>query len=164
LNRRLEIGDKFSLYEWMDHMLSQSSNAAASQVWKKTVLLREFGVKYPQMRTPEGARQADAWLATVPQAERIAGRWRRKPMRSRKRADTNKLRVGTFSPAAAAVSRIGQPRNAERVLRWLVRLSRLVDAVEPGMKRLLYFARPRYRYASSPALTMRRCIPKADAV
>ena len=45
VNRRINIGDKFSLWEWLDHMLSMSSNAAglvhletgdlAAALWKQ---------------------------------------------------------------------------------------------------------------------------------
>lgn len=45
--RVVEPQDVFSLYEWADHMLSVSSNAAASIVWKEVVLMRAFGKAYP---------------------------------------------------------------------------------------------------------------------
>jgi hypothetical protein len=45
--RPIEEGDVFSLYEWLDHMLSASSNAAASTVWKEAMLMRYFGKDYP---------------------------------------------------------------------------------------------------------------------
>ena len=44
-NRRIEAGDKFSLWEWADHMLSQSSNAAGSTVWKQAMLILRFGAR-----------------------------------------------------------------------------------------------------------------------
>ena len=45
VNRRINIGDKFSLWEWLDHMLSVSSNAAGSFTWKQAILLRHFGTQ-----------------------------------------------------------------------------------------------------------------------
>ncbi len=39
--------DTCSLYEWADHMLSVSNNAAASIVWKEALLMRAFGSNYP---------------------------------------------------------------------------------------------------------------------
>jgi len=159
VNRRLEIGDKFSVYEWMDHMLSQSSNAAASQVWKESVLMREYGANYPQMRTGDGPKKADAWLATMPQGERIA-----KSLAPQQDAftasglDTNKLRVGTFftSGGGKQFPGSGSYASPNELLRLLVKIEqgKLVDAWSSlELKRLIYFARPRYRYASSPALT-----------
>ena len=47
VNRRINIGDKFSLWEWLDHMLSMSSNAAGSFTWKEAILLRRFGSSFP---------------------------------------------------------------------------------------------------------------------
>ena len=170
LNRRLETGDKFNVYEWMDHMLSQSSNAAASQVWKESVLMREFGDRYPRMRTGDGPKQADAWLATVPAAERIA-----KSLAPQQEAltasglDTNKLRVGTFFTSGGGKQFPGSGSYAtpNELLRWLVRVEqgRLVDAWSSlELKRLIYFARPRYRYASSPALANARVYFKSGSL
>ena len=51
VSRPIREGDSFSLYEWADHMLSASANAAASTVWKEAILMRKFGRKYPP--TPE---------------------------------------------------------------------------------------------------------------
>ena len=39
--------DTCSLYEWADHMISASNNAAASIVWKEALLMRAFGTNYP---------------------------------------------------------------------------------------------------------------------
>jgi hypothetical protein len=39
-SRPIRQGDVFSLYEWVDHMMSPSSNAAASTVWKEAILMR----------------------------------------------------------------------------------------------------------------------------
>ncbi|HEX9973188.1 MAG TPA: hypothetical protein VGD14_14045, partial [bacterium] len=50
-SRPAREGDVFSLYEWVDHTLSASSNAAASIVWKEALLMRAFGKNYPP--TPE---------------------------------------------------------------------------------------------------------------
>ncbi|RMG58822.1 MAG: hypothetical protein D6722_23135, partial [Bacteroidetes bacterium] len=45
--RTLQENDVFSLFEWLDHMLSVSSNGAASVVWREAILMRAFGVNYP---------------------------------------------------------------------------------------------------------------------
>ncbi|MBN8732372.1 MAG: serine hydrolase [Acidobacteria bacterium] len=158
LNRRLEAGDKFNLYEWLDHMLSQSSNAAASQVWKETVLLREYGAKYPQMRSGDGPKQADAWLASLPASERIARSLApQQDALTSSGLDINKLRVGTFFTTGGGKIFPGSGSYAtpNELLRWLVKVEqgKLVDAWSSlELKRLIYFARPRYRYSSSPAL------------
>lgn len=170
VNRRLETGDKFSLYEWLDHMLSQSSNAAASQVWKESVLLRQYGAKYPSMREGGGPRQADAWLSGLSAAERTA-----KSLEPQQDAltssglDTNKLRVGTLftSGGGRVFPGSGSYATPNELLRLLVRMEqgRLLDAWSSlEMKRLIYFSRPRYRYASSPALANARVYFKSGSL
>jgi len=153
LNRRLELGDKFSLWEWTDHMLSQSSNAGGSTVWKQVMLLRKFAERYPIPKEEE-----KAFFETTPKPElsKLALNSLEVPARA-SGIDTSRFRLGTFFT-----------RNAEKVvpgaasygcpnelLRWLVKMEqgKLVDAWSSlEIKKLLYFVRPRYRYASSPAL------------
>ncbi len=170
VNRRLETGDRFNLYEWLDHMLSQSSNAAASQVWKESVLLRQYGAQYPRMRSGDGPKQADAWLAGLSASERTA-----KSLEPQQDAltlsglDTNKLRVGTLftSGGGKVFPGSGSYATPNELLRLLVRVEqgRLVDAWSSlEMKRLIYFSRPRYRYASSPALASARVYFKSGSL
>ena len=64
VNRQLRLGDRFSLWEWTDHMLSQSSNAAGSMVWKQAMLIRKFGKAYPQPKAEQ-----DAFLKNTPRPE-----------------------------------------------------------------------------------------------
>jgi hypothetical protein len=153
LNRRLESGDKFNLYEWLDHMLSQSSNAAASTCWKQAMLLSHFGPKYPVPAAEEKAffdgtpktKLRDIALESIEAGLRAS------------QLDTDKLRIGTMFTSGGSRAVPGTASYAEpnELLRWLVRMEqgRLIDAWSSlEIKRLLYFSRPRYRYASSPAL------------
>jgi hypothetical protein len=152
-NRRLETGDRFNLYEWLDHMLSQSSNAAASMVWKQAMLLYRFGASYPLPDDKTAAFFKDTSktelgslaLESIETALTASG------------IDTQKLRIGTFftSGASRAIPGTGSYASPNELLRWLIKMEqgKLVDAWSSlEMKRLLYFSRPRYRYASSPAL------------
>ncbi len=43
----IAVGERFSLAEWVDHMISASANSAGSTVWKEAMLLRHFGSEYP---------------------------------------------------------------------------------------------------------------------
>jgi hypothetical protein len=153
LNRRLEAGDLFNLYEWSDHMLSQSSNAAASFVWKQVMLLREFGKRYRVSREEETAffkntpkpQLGEKALAAVEDPLKAAG------------LDTTRLRIGTMftSQASAVVPGTASYACPGELMRWLIRLEqgKLVDAWSSlELKKLIYFARPRYRYASAPSL------------
>ncbi|MGD8930233.1 MAG: hypothetical protein PVI22_14760, partial [Lysobacterales bacterium] len=45
--RPLQSGDEGSVWEYLDWMLSASSNAAASMIMRDAMLLRRFGRKYP---------------------------------------------------------------------------------------------------------------------
>ncbi len=154
LNRRLEAGDKFSLYEWLDHMLSQSSNAAASITWKQLMLLYRFGADYPLPAAKAAAffketpklDQRDLALESIESAVTASG------------INTDKLRIGTFftSNASNAIPGTASHATSNELLRWLIKLEqgKIVDEWSSlELKRLLYFSRPRYRYSSSPALS-----------
>ena len=152
-NRRIEAGDRFSLWEWADHMLSQSSNAAGSTVWKQAMLIRRFGARYPPSKEDEAAffkstPKAELWKLSIDVLEaplKAAG------------LDTTRLRLGTFFTRNASSVVPGSASYAcpNELLRSLVKMEqgKLVDAwTSLELKRLLYFVRPRYRYAASPAL------------
>jgi hypothetical protein len=153
VNRRLERGDRFNLYEWLDHMMSQSSNAAASMVWKQAMLLERFGKSYPVDRvaveeffskTPKGELR-DVALKSLEDGLTASG------------LETGRLRIGTFftSGGSSVVPGTASYASPNELLRWLLKMEqgKLVDEWSSlEMKKLLYFARPRYRYASSPAL------------
>ncbi|GAB4130381.1 MAG: hypothetical protein Kow001_24210 [Acidobacteriota bacterium] len=151
--RPVQPGDRMNLWEWMDHMVSPSSNSAASLVWKEALLMDRFGANYP----PTEAAARD-FLRTSSPEERTerAVRVVRDPLEAAGlRFDS--LRVQTFFTRAASRVIPGRSSYATplELLRWLVRLEqgRLVDPWSSlEMKRLLYVTRPRYRYASSPAL------------
>ena len=153
-NRQIAIGDRFNLWEWLDHMLSQSSNAAASYAWKEAMLLRQFGAKYPPSAAEEKAflggtpktELRDAALSTLEDPLREAG------------LDPNAFRLGTmFTSGGQRVVPGAQSYATPReLLRWLLRVEqgRMVDEWSSlELKKLIYFSRPRYRYASAPALT-----------
>ncbi len=43
VKRQVIASDVFTLYEWVDHMLSVSNNGAASIVWREALLMAAFG-------------------------------------------------------------------------------------------------------------------------
>jgi hypothetical protein len=154
VNRRLEVGDKFNLYEWMDHMLSQSSNAAASFTWKQAMLLYKFGKKYPLPAAEEAAffkETPKRDLSVLAQECLVA------PLRE-EGLNPDVLKLGMFFTANAnkVIPSIGGSHGTpNELMRMLIKMEqgKLVDAWSSlEMKRLLYFSRPRYRYAASPAL------------
>jgi len=152
--RAVREGDRFSLYEWMDHMLSASANSAASIVWKELLLMRHFGGTYPPSSEAEKAFFAqapkqllrDLAMSTVNDPLRAAG------------IRPDEWQLGTFFTA------MGQRRVPSGgksyatpigLMRYLVALERgqLVDAWSSlEIKRLMYMTARRIRYASSPSL------------
>lgn len=153
VHRSVRVGDEFTLWEWVDHMVSPSSNAAGSMVWKHVILLNEFGRDYPP--TPE---QEAEFFRTTPKEELTERSIRlvEEPMLAAG-LDTAQLRIRTFFTAGAQKVIPGRASHSTpgELVRWLIRLEqgRLVDRWSSReMKRLLYFTRRRYRYAVSSAL------------
>jgi len=153
VNRQLQLGDNFNLWEWLDHMLSQSSNAAGSTVWKQTMLLRRFGIAYP----PSKADEMDFLKSTPkPELSKLALTALEVPLVAAG-LDTSRIRLGTFFTrnASAVIPGAASYACPGELLRWLVKLEqgKIVDEWSSlEIKKLIYFVRPRYRYASAPAL------------
>lgn len=152
-NRRLQIGDKFNLYEWLDHALSQSSNAAAAFTWEQAMLLYRFGTKYPLSK-----EDTDKFFKETPRAE--IGKLALETLETsltEAGLDTSKIRLGSMftSGGERVVPGTGSYACPSELMRWLVKLEqgKLVDEWSSlELKRLMYFSRPRYRYSSAPAL------------
>jgi len=153
IHRRVREGDVFTLWEWVDHMASPSSNAAASMVWKETLLLQHFGRAFPADREAE-----DGFLATTPRRELSDESIQalETPL-AEAGLDTVELRLRTYFTVGASRVVPGKSSYATplELMRWMVKLEqgKLVDRWSSlEMKKLLYFTRRRYRYAASPAL------------
>ncbi|MCK5366254.1 MAG: hypothetical protein KAR22_24925, partial [Gammaproteobacteria bacterium] len=152
--RRIAEGDTFSLYEWCDHMLSASANAAASTVWKELLLMRGFGRDYPpspeqEQRffddTPRETLRGMA-LSVVNDPLREAG------------ISGSEWQLGSFFTRTGKRIVPGAPSYAspKALLIFLLRMEqgRLVDEwTSLELKRLMYMTEKRIRYASSPRLT-----------
>lgn len=153
VSRPAEVSDVFSLYEWADHMLSASANAAASVVWKEVVLMRAFGAGYPP--SPE---QEEQYLRTTPKGElqRLAVSVANDPLREAGIA-RDQWQTGTFFTSYGQKVFPGAPSYASprALVTFLLRLEqgRVVEAWSSlEIKRLIYMTAKRIRYASSPAI------------
>lgn len=153
IHRPVRAGDSFSLWEWVDHMMSPSSNAAASMVWREAVLLDVMGDRYPPAE-----EERRRFFRNRPAAERteLAVRVIEDPLRQ-SGLTPESLSIRTFFTRNASRLVPGRASLAtpQELLRWLVRLEQglLVDAWSSReIKRLMYFTRRRYRFAASPAL------------
>lgn len=152
-HRSIRPDDVFSLWEWVDHMVSPSSNAAGSVVWREAMLMQEFGRSYPPT-----AEQARDFFRTTPKAELTERSIRviEDPL-IEAGIDPELLRIRTmFTRGASGVVPGRASHSTPRALvRWMLRIEqgRLVDRwSSQEMKRLMYYTRRRYRYAFSPEL------------
>mgnify|MGYP000028730879 FL=1 len=152
--RQPRPSDVFSLYEWLDFMLSPSSNAAASVVWKEATLMRAFGDEYPV-----SAEREEEFFATTSADSlgRIAYRAVHTPLQDAG-ISTDLWRLGSFftHTASRRIDVPGGSRGTPRgLMRWMLRLEQgqIVDAWSSlELKRLLYMTGRRIRYASAPTL------------
>ncbi|NNE70943.1 MAG: hypothetical protein HKN29_11360 [Rhodothermales bacterium] len=145
--------DEFNLYEWADHMISASSNAAASVVWKEAILMRAFGAAYP----PSPADEAAYWKNTPAlDKQAVALSVVNDPLREAGVGE-NDWRLGTMFTAGGqrVVPGSRSYGTAAGLLTFMLRLEE-GEVVDPWssleMKRLLYQTQRRIRYASAPDL------------
>jgi hypothetical protein len=153
--RILQAGDVFSLYEWLDHMLSVSSNGAASVVWREAVLLRWFGAKYPNMTQA----QVDSFFSNTPKARlsEIAMSVVNEPLRNMGIGE-NEWRLGSFFTREAKAmipgsgGSTGSPLGMMKFLLAMERGTLIDPWTSLEVKRLMYMTDRRIRYAASPVL------------
>jgi len=152
--RSIQVGDRAMLYEWLDWMLSPSSNGAAGMVMREAMLLRHFGKAYPPSE-----EQIQRFFKETPRAELTAlyDKTFVEPLR-RNGLDPAQFRQGSWFTAEGKqrVSGVGDSYGTAReLMRYLLRMEqgRLVDEFSSReIKRLIYVTERRIRYASSPAL------------
>ncbi|MCE2970363.1 MAG: serine hydrolase [Burkholderiales bacterium] len=152
--RAVRIGDKATLYEWLDWMLSPSSNSAAGMMMREAMLLKRFGKNYPR---PEA--EIKAFFAQTPKSELTALYEQTfvAPITANG-LNIEQLRQGSFFTAGGKQRVPGAGDSygtARELMRFVLRLEqgRIVDDFSSlEIKRLLYVTERRIRYASSPAL------------
>lgn len=154
IRRRVQIGDSATLYEWLDWMLSPSSNSAAGMVMREAMLIRQFGTAYPPT-----AAEIKRFFDESPKQDLTAlfEKTFYEPV-TRNGLDLELLRQGSFFTAGGN-KRVPGPGtsygSARELMRYLLRMEqgRIVDVWSSReIKRLLYVTERRIRYASSPAL------------
>ncbi len=152
--RSIRDGDQATLFEYLDWMLSPSSNSAAGMVMREAMLIRHFGQAYPP-----SAANADAFFEETASAE-LTDLYRQtfdEPL-ARHGFDLDHFRQGSFFTRGGKNAVHGSGTSyatARSLLRYglLVEKGLLVDEfTSRELKRLLYVTERRIRYASSPAL------------
>jgi len=155
VKRQVNTTDVFSLFEWVDHMLSVSNNGAASIVWREAILMNAFGSSYPTL-TQE---QADAYFKETPKTELMDKQLEvvNNPLRTLGIGD-DEWRLGTmFTRGASGIipGKGGSTGSPLGMMKFLVALERgvIVDYQSSlEIKRLMYMTDRRIRYASNKAL------------
>ncbi len=152
--RIVKEGDVFSLYEWTDHMLSVSNNAAASIVWREVMLMNVFGKEYPV-----SDERAAEYFKTTKKSElsALAISLVNEPLRELG-ITTDEWRLGTFFTRGASAIVPGQGGSIGSP----VGLMKFLIAVERGLaidrgssleiKRMMYMTDRRIRYAAAEVL------------
>jgi hypothetical protein len=156
VKRTLKEPDVFSLYEWLDHMLSVSNNGAASVCWREAVLMRAFGSEYPQLTED----QANEYFKNTPKSELsdLANAVVNEPLRAQGISE-EEWRLGAFFTKGAGSfipaqgGSIGSPAG---VMKFLIAMERgrVIDEKSSlEIKRLLYMTDRRIRYATASSLS-----------
>lgn len=152
--KTMQIGDQGSQWEYLDWMLSVSSNAAAAMNQRQGMLMTHYGKEF-QPSEAEIAR----FFKETPAKEKTAIYQRTfwDPV-TRNGLDLDQLRQGSFFTRGGK-QRVNGGGNsygtANELLELLVKMEKgeLVDEFSSRqLKRLLYMTERRIRYASSPAL------------
>jgi hypothetical protein len=155
IKRTVIATDEFTLYEWVDHMLSVSNNGAASIVWREALLMRIFGDKYFTLTQDE----ADAYLEKANRSEltNIAIDLVNQPLRDLG-ITQDEWRLGSFftnGPDKYVGSKGGSIATPKGLMKYFINLEQgLVIDQESSLeiKRLLYMTDRRIRYGASPQL------------
>lgn len=151
--RAIRVGDEASLWEFLDWMLSASSNSAAGMVQKELIALAHFGRRYPVPPAEAAAFFAGTGYNALGaiMSTAMAGALVKNGL------DPEKIRQGSFFTRGGN-RRVGGTTSfatAEQLVQLLFRIEAgtLVDAFSSReLKRLLYLTQRRIRYASHPAL------------
>ncbi|HPG07368.1 MAG TPA: serine hydrolase [Saprospiraceae bacterium] len=155
VKRTVQAGDVFTLYEWVDHMVSVSNNGAASVVWREAILMHVFKEKYPDLTEEE----AEVYFSSTPKSELsdVANSVVNEPLRDLGITE-DEWRLGQLFTRGGTNrippkgGSIGTPLG---LMKWLVALERGKIIDEPSsleIKRLLYMTDRRIRYASNASL------------
>jgi len=154
VRRAIQVGDRATLWEFVDWMMSPSSNSAAGMVMREAMLLRHYGASYPVSEA-----EIKRFFGQTPKGELTAlfEKTFFEPI-TRNGLDLAQLRQGSFFTATGKKNVPGGGDSygtARELMRYLLLMEegRLVDAWSSReIKRLMYVTERRIRYASAPAL------------
>ena len=149
----IQVGQKASLYTYLDWMLSPSSNSAAGMIEKQVILLSVFGKDYP----PSPAAEAKFFSETSrSELGKIFLKAIEEPI-TRNGLNLKELRQGSFftHEGKKKVPGTNSYATARELMNYMVKMEqgKLVDRFSSlEIKRLIYITERRIRYASSGSL------------
>lgn len=151
--RPIKHGDQATLWEFLDWMMSASSNAAAAMVQKHMLALSHFGKRYPVTKD-----ELDAWYSETSKAD--LGAIQERVMTASVQSiglNSDRIRQGSFftSYGKRQVAGLRSHADPDQLVKLLFRIEAgaAIDAWSSiQLKRLLYMTQKRIRYASHPAL------------
>ncbi|MEQ8663355.1 MAG: hypothetical protein RLW62_21270, partial [Gammaproteobacteria bacterium] len=139
VRRPLAVGDPGTLFEFLDWMVSPSSNAAASVLIRQAMLFRHFGAEYPL-----SPQRATAFFAQTPRGELtdLLARTLQDPI-VRNGFELDNLRQGSLFTRRGkqVVSGTSSRASAHELMRLLIAIERgrVVDAFSSRiLKKLMY--------------------------
>lgn len=155
VKRQVVASDVFSLYEWLDHMVSVSNNGAASVMYREAMLMAAFKADYVNL-TEE---QAETYFKETPRDSltNLANTVVNEPLRKIGITE-DEWRLGglfTHGPNKYVGRKGGSIGTPKGLMKFLVKLEQGQVTDEKSsleMKRLLYLTDRRIRYAKSPRL------------
>lgn len=152
--RALKDGDQATLWEYLDWMISPSSNSAAGMLMRDAMLMRQYGTDYPP-----SADEIRRFFDETPKSELTAlfERTFFDPL-VRNGFDLDHFRQASFFTRRGKALVPGPGRSyatARELMKYglLMEQGRLIDEFSSRqLKRLTYVTERRIRYASSPKL------------
>ena len=154
IRRPIKDGDKGELWEYLDWMLSVSSNSAAAMIMRDAMLLKHFGKDYPVSE-----EQIKTFFSTTSSGDltRLFQKTFWEPV-TRNGLSLDQIRQGSFFTRQGKANVNGGGNSyatARSLMQLLLKMEEgtLVDEWSSRqIKRLLYMTERRIRYASSPEL------------
>lgn len=155
VRRKVVAGDVFSLYEWLDNMVSVSNNGAATVVFREVMLMNHFGKDYPSLTDEEALNyfKENRKDTLTNRAHRVINQ----PLRDLGITEDEWRLGGMFTHASSKYvgRKGGSEATPKGLMKFLVMLEqgKIIDErTSLEMKRLIYLTDRRIRYAQSPKL------------
>ncbi len=164
--RQVVASDKFTLFEWLDHMVSVSNNGAASVMYREAMLMAAYGKDYPRLSLED----SEQYFVDTPRdtLTKLANSVVNDPLRELGISEDDWRLGGMFTnPAGKYVGRMGGSIGSPKgLMKYLVNLEqgKVIDTASSlEMKRLMYSTDRRIRYAQSSRLDSARVYFKSGS-